>query len=61
MELNQKEVQMCAYLYNPELDGTEMVFRCGVTMGLRMDLDCLCPGKRVSDDVVIPYMCFEVF
>lgn len=50
MELTHKEVKMWAYLFSTEKESTELIFRCGQTLALRMDLDCLCPGKRVSDE-----------
>lgn len=51
MELSQKEVQICAYLYILDCSATEVVFKYSNTMGLRMDFDCFIVGKRLSDEV----------
>ncbi|KAH1228990.1 hypothetical protein GmHk_10G028861 [Glycine max] len=53
MNLTFEETQVCAYVFNPNLDpsGKEILYRVGNNLGTRQTFHSLCPNKPVREEV----------
>ncbi|KAL5128375.1 hypothetical protein HKD37_14G040630 [Glycine soja] len=53
MNLTFEETQVCAYVFNPNLDpsGNEILYRVGNNLGTRQTFQSLCPNKPVREEV----------
>lgn len=51
MLLDEKKLHVCAYLFNPNKDPSEVVFQCGNHVGTRLDFQVLCPNRPIDDMV----------
>ncbi|KAJ1383033.1 hypothetical protein SESBI_43726 [Sesbania bispinosa] len=51
MDMKPIELRVFTYVYHTEKDPSEILLRIGNTIARRQDFDCLCPGKKVSDEV----------
>ncbi|KAG4940929.1 hypothetical protein JHK87_044800 [Glycine soja] len=53
MNLTFEETQVCAYVFNPNVDpsGNEILYRVGNNLGTRQTFQSLCPNKPVREEV----------
>ncbi|KAH1225769.1 hypothetical protein GmHk_11G032599 [Glycine max] len=53
MNLIFEETQVCAYVFNPNLDpsGKEILYKVGNNLGTRQTFQSLCPNKPVREEV----------
>ncbi|KAJ1407778.1 Papain-like cysteine peptidase superfamily [Sesbania bispinosa] len=54
MELSVGEVIISAYVFQKELDPSEILLKINENHASRSDFECLCPGKRVSKKIIHP-------
>ncbi|KAL5147051.1 hypothetical protein HKD37_06G016809 [Glycine soja] len=61
MNLTFEETQVCAYVFNPNLDpsGKEILYRVGNNLGTRQTFQSLCPNKPVREEIIL-FMCLKV-
>ncbi|KAH1246738.1 hypothetical protein GmHk_06G016763 [Glycine max] len=68
MNLTFEETQVCAYVFNPNVDpsGNEILYRVGNNLGTRQTFQSLCPNKLVREEVygssktMLLYTCYKI-
>ncbi|KAJ1390845.1 Ulp1 protease family, C-terminal catalytic domain [Sesbania bispinosa] len=52
MNLNSNEVKLCAYIFHPENDVSEILFKIDDIVATRKDFDCMAPPNKVQEEVI---------
>ncbi|KAJ1386864.1 Ulp1 protease family, C-terminal catalytic domain [Sesbania bispinosa] len=51
MRLDEFKLRVCAFVFHPNKDPREVIFRMGDMVGTREDFECLCPNKKIENKI----------
>ncbi|KAJ1391548.1 Ulp1 protease family, C-terminal catalytic domain [Sesbania bispinosa] len=51
MRLDEFKLRVCAFVFHPDKDPREVIFRMGEMVGTREDFECLCPNKKIENKI----------